>query len=53
MMAISMPISDWVVARQAPNHRLHHSLIHCPRYFGLDEDIRGGLRQMARRFVEV
>ncbi len=51
-MAMNAAHIDWIAARKAPNHCFDQSLFHRPRYLGLGEDVRGGLREMGCRSVQ-
>src|SRR6266436_2429803 len=52
VMAMSAAHIDWISARETPNHCFDQRLFHRPRYLGLGEDVRGGLREMARRLIK-
>jgi hypothetical protein len=37
----------------ARNHRVHKALLQCPSYLGLCQNVRGGLGEVAGRFMQV
>ena len=53
MMALDIAHIVGTRVRQAQNHRFNQSLLHRSRYLGLCEYVRGGFREMGRRFVQL